>query len=174
VDSVVEYLAGRKEAIVQEWLKGTMPGVAGSPDSFLLREPDRFRNPVGHTIKENLGRLFDALLAGEDPGDWSRLLDPIVRIRAVHSSEASEALSFVFRIRDIIRRELATEISNQSGREEWAGLAGRIDALASSARDIYGKCREQACQIQRNEARRRTYVSDRIAMKGARLSKGHP
>jgi hypothetical protein len=170
----VEYLAGRKEAIVQEWLRGTMPGVAGRPDSFLLREPDRFRNPVGHLIKENLVRLFDAILADEDPSDWSRLLDPIVRIRAVHSSEASEALSFAFLIKDIIHRELATEISRRSIREEWEGLAGRIDALATSATDIYAKCREQACQIQRNEARRRTYVSDRIAMKNARLSKGHP
>ncbi len=50
----MEALVERRDAIVAEWLERTLLTYPGQTSRFLLHEKDRFRNPVGHTLRQGL------------------------------------------------------------------------------------------------------------------------
>ena len=99
-------LAARKDAIVRAWLARTLETYPERTSRLLAKEPDPFRNPVGHALKEALPALFDELLGAMDAGRLAPLLDGIVRIRAVQDFSPSQAVAFVFLLKQVIREEL--------------------------------------------------------------------
>ncbi len=123
---------------------------------FLGTERDRFRNPVGSTIRRALGTLLDELLLGMDRNRINESLDSIMQIRAVQGLPPSQALKFLFQLKDILRHQVAG-----ADREL---LDGRIDELALLAFDLYVKYRERTYQAKANEARRRIFVLERRMM----------
>jgi hypothetical protein len=160
---LLEFLARKKDAIGRLWLERTLQGYAKSTSGFFVEEQDRFRNPVGYTLKENLPVLFAALLLGRASGESDRALDAIIRVRAVQDFSASQAVAFIFILKDIVRQELRGERRIDPDGSALAAFEKRIDALALLAFDLFVRCREQICAIKVNDVRRRTYVSQRLA-----------
>ena len=113
---------------------------------FLGAEKDPFRNPVGHTLRENLAVLLEQLLGGMEPEPSQSALANIVRIRAVQDLTASQALQFVFQLRPILR-QFPTEADHEV-------LDDRIDQLALWAFEEYVRCRERLADIRISESRR--------------------
>jgi hypothetical protein len=150
----MEALAARKDAIVRAWLARTLETYPERTSRLLAQEKDPFRNPVGHALKEALPALFDELLGAVDAGRLATLLDGIVRIRAVQDFSPSQAVAFVFLLKQVIREEL--------GREGLAAVEGRIDEVALIAFDLFMRCREQMFTIKADEARRRTSLLERM------------
>ncbi len=147
-------LAARKDAIVRAWLARTLETYPERTARFLAREPDPFRNPVGQALKEALPALFDELLGAMDGGRLAPLLDGIVRIRAVQDFTPSQAVAFVFLLKQAIREE--------GGGEGLAAVDGRIDEVALLAFDLFMRCRDQMSAIKADEARRRTSLLERM------------
>ena len=160
--SLVEAVAARREAIVQEWLARTLQSYPEHTARFLGREKDRFRNPVGHTLKEALPALFDALLGGMGAAKVAPLLDGIVRIRAVQDFTAAQAVAFVFLLKRVVRGELGNEVQGGLAGEELEALEARIDEMALLAFDLFMTCRERIYQIRADEAKRRVYLQERM------------
>ncbi len=167
-----EVLAARKDAIVGEWLAHTLQAYPEHTSRFLGRESDRFRNPVGYTLKQALPALFDELLGDMDAARIAPLLDGIVRIRAVQDFTAAQAVAFVFLLKKVVREELRSEVQGGPAGEDLAALEGRIDEMALLAFDLFMKCRERIYQIRADEAKRRVYLLDR--MEGKRPSAAGP
>ncbi|MGA2269292.1 MAG: RsbRD N-terminal domain-containing protein [Bryobacteraceae bacterium] len=142
-----------KEDIAELWLRRVLRSYPCQSAEFLATERDRFRNPVGSTIRRALGILLDELLLGMDRSRLDGALDSIMQIRAIQDLPPSRALEFLFQLKDILRHHVAG-----ADREL---LDGRIDELALVAFDLYVKYRERTYQAEANEARRRVYVLER-------------
>lgn len=167
-DLLLDFLARKQDAMCRLWLERILQGYAKSTSRFLAQEQDRFRNPVGYTLKENLPELYTALLLGRASDECKRALDAIIRVRAVQDFSASQAVSFIFHLKDIARQELAGEKRIDRDDSVLAAFERRIDALALLAFDLFVRCRERISEIKTNDVRRRAYVEQRLAANPAR------
>jgi hypothetical protein len=151
-------LMAKKSAILKKWFDAVAETYPDNTASFLKKQKAQFTNPVGYTLSEGLEGLFDALLKGMIPDTVKLFLDSIVRIRAIQDFTPSEAVSFVFLLKKIIRQELGNEVLQQPGmNEELTALDSSIDDLALYSFDIYIKCREKIYELKANEARNMTF-----------------
>ena len=152
-------LVNRRDSLVKKWLDGTVREYPETTTGFLIQEKDRFRNPIGYTLKESLSVLFDGLVQTKGTASLASVLDAIVRMRAVQDFSAGQAVSFLFLLKKILREECAVERSRCP--EEFEDLEARIDELTLLAFDLYVKCREQMFEIKYNEAKRSMFLMDR-------------
>jgi RsbT co-antagonist protein rsbRD N-terminal domain len=142
-----------KELIAEVWFRRVLRTYPPQGAEFLAAEPDPFRNPAGYTIRQALGTLLDELCLGMDRGRVTAALDSLMQIRAVQSVAPSQALEFLFQLKDILRI--------QAGGMDHELLNGRIDELALIAFDLFIKYRERIYEARANEARRRVFVLER-------------
>lgn len=147
-----EALAARRAAVLDRWFLAVAGSYPGETARFLNAVGDRFANPVGHTLREGLERIYDALAAGAEPGGLAAAVDGIVRVRAVQEFSPSAAVGFVFTLRDILREELAGAGLPAA---EIEAFGARVDRVALAAFDVYMQCRETIFQIRVREIRER-------------------
>lgn len=142
------------ETVAEHWLERVLQSYSEVARASLSDRTDPFRNPAGHVLKENM-----LLLAREVLGEMKREaleppLDAIVRLRAVQGFSPSDAIGFIFDLRNA-----ACEIDES----RTAVLNDRIDQLALMAFDRYATCREQIFELRLKELRRRTLFAARAA-----------
>jgi hypothetical protein len=152
-----ELLTEKKAAITRRWFDVILATYPADTSNFLKKLKDRFTNPVGHTILEGIERIFDSLLGDADNEKIVQFLDDIIRVRAVQDFTASQAISFIFDLKRVIREELEPGSKEQVPCEELLALDEKIDALALSSFDIFMKCREKLYDIKANELRNMTF-----------------
>jgi len=87
-------------------------------------------------VSEGVEGIFEDLLQGVDKGRVSVFLDTIIRIRAIQEFTPSQAVSFVFFLKNIIREELAAEIRQHTVSDDLVQLENQIDSLGLLAFDI--------------------------------------
>jgi hypothetical protein len=144
-----------RSAVADQWLARTLGSYPSLTSHYLLEEKDPFRNPVGRALREALPALVEELLGGMDPARITAALDQVIRMRAVQDFSASQAVGFVFDLRDILRRESPAELTPE--------VDARIDRMALAAFDVFVKCREKMDRIRVEEARRSVYVLNRVS-----------
>lgn len=142
-------LAPKKKAIVAKWIDRVLESY-GSPE-FFKKQKDRFANPIGVTISEGLHELYGVLLEKRALEEAARPLENIIKIRAVQDLAPSQAVSFVYLLKDIVRSELAGDKEGAGLGAELSALDGRIDKAALMAFDFYMACRERLHQIRVKE-----------------------
>lgn len=146
-------LTQRGPTILSRWLELILETYPTDAQRFLKRQKDPFANPVGTTIKAEAEKLYKELLQGMDPGHLSLFLDGIIRIRAVQDFTPSQAISFVFLLKNIIREEVGKEIRGQQLLDELMIFESRFDEVALLAFDVYMKRREKIYEIRANETK---------------------
>lgn len=151
-----DLLSEKRNTIVQRWFDVVLETYPADTSSFLKKQKNRFANPVGYTIFQGIEGLFEELLKGMDFDRVSTFLDNIIRIRAIQDFTPTQAISFIFLLKRVIREELKREIQENRISEELFTLESRIDNLALLSFDIYMKCREKIYELKANEVRRRT------------------
>ncbi len=152
-----ELLTEKKAAILRRWFDVILATYPADTSNFLKKLKDRFTNPVGHTIMEGLEDIFDSLLGDADREKISRFLDDIIRVRAVQDFTASQAISFIFDLKKVVREEVEQGGKGEIPYEELLALYEKIDAIALSSFDIFMKCREKLYDIKANELRNMTF-----------------
>lgn len=146
-------LSEKRSHIIKRWLALTLETYPKDAQRFLKKRKDRFANPVGTTLADEIEKLYDAFIHGEGVDTVSPILENIVKIRAIQDFTPSQAVVFVFLLKEVIRSELEQEVGESLAAKEWFALESRIDALALLAFDVYGKCREDLFQIRTNEVK---------------------
>jgi hypothetical protein len=141
--------APKKKAIIQKWTDGVLD-VYGAPE-FFKTQKDRFANPVGVTVSEGIQDLYRILFEGGELGEAAKPLENIIKIRAVQDLTPSQAVSFIYLLKNIAREELGGEKEKVEFLESLAALDVRIDQLALMAFDFYMECRERLHQIRVKE-----------------------
>lgn len=146
-------LSQKKITILERWFQLILETHPAVTSRFLKQEKDRFANPVGYTICQEIETLYDELLGGMDLGKLSASLDNIIRIRSVQDFSPSQAIVFVLLLKKAIREKLASEIREKQLFEELLRFESKIDELVLLAFDIYMKCREKVYEIRVNEVK---------------------
>ena len=138
---------------MERWFQLVLGTYPADTSRFLKQEKDRFINPVGYAISQEIEALYDELLQGMNSDKLAACLDNIIRIRAVQDFSPSQTIAFIFLLKKAIREELASEITENQVFEELLKFESRIDKLVLLAFDIYMKCREKVFEIRVNEAK---------------------
>jgi hypothetical protein len=129
-----------------------------APDTamFFKMQKDSFANPVGTTANTVLKELFDAVLEKKDADTISTIVDPLIRIRAVQNFTPSQAVGFIFVLKQTIRDVLKNEMTDIS-LEDFYSLENEIDKAALIGFNIFMACREKIYNLRTNEERNKIY-----------------
>ena len=152
-----DLLVEKKSSIVKKWFDLIIENYPADASGFLKKQKNRFLNPVGHTISEGIDSLFDELLNGIDSERSFPFLNDIIKIKAVQDFSPSKAISFIFHLKHVIRKELERNIMEKHIFDELTAFEAQIDKIALLSFDIYMKCRERIYEIKADEVRRMTF-----------------
>jgi hypothetical protein len=148
-------LASRKAALVDGWLDRAVRVYPPETAALFRRERDPFSNPVGCALSAGIRGLIDGLLSDADAGQLGSCIERILKIRSVQSLPVSQALAFVFVLKDVIREELGDELRIPRLADEWFELESRIDQLALLSFNLFARWRERVHEIRVREIKRR-------------------
>lgn len=150
-----DLLAGKRSSIVGKWFDRLLESYPEDTSRFLKKEKDPFANPVRSTILQGIEGVYDELLKDrESPEALNEFLDKVIRIRSIQDFSPSQALAFVFSLKEVIRDVLGKEIRDHHLYEQLLPLEKRIDALALRAFDVYMGCREEIYELRVSEVKR--------------------
>jgi hypothetical protein len=145
----------KRETILGAWRDLIVKTYPPETSGFLGKQGDPFCNPLGHAISESIGRIYDEIRSAMDADELLRALDGIIRIRSVQDFTASEAVSFIFDLKPVIRQVVDAELSGSDTLGELTSLDSRIDRVALLAFEKYMACREKLHEIRNNEIKSR-------------------
>lgn len=146
-------LQEKRSHIIKKWRDVILSTYPEQGQNFLRHQKDDIANPVGCTISEGIESIYDELLKESESDQISLFLDNIIRVRAIQDFAPSQAVSFIFGLKDIIREVLESEIRQGEISEELIAFESKIDGLALLCFDIYNQCRQKIFEIRVNEVR---------------------
>lgn len=155
-----DLLNQKKIAILTNWRDLVFATYHPESAKFLNKD-DQFRNPVGYTIARELENLYDGLVAKVNRDRFSPSLDNIVKIRAVQDFTPSQAIGFVFLLKQAIREELKEGIHDPGIFDELSAFESEIDRLALYTFDVYVECREKIHEIRVAEIKKKSSLWER-------------
>lgn len=154
--SIYERITHNRERILSLWLASALPQGYTLPSTKDV-EDTRFLAPADYLLTEEMEALLTWLVSDEEPVKARLPLQEICRLKAVQSVNSSEALSFVFDLKDIVRLVLGDAGDTEPCGElctEYRKLDKRIDQLMLLALDEYADCKERIMEIRIEEMRR--------------------
>lgn len=160
-------LSQKKSRIVERWLNLVLESYSAEAAVFMRKEKDRFDNPMGYRLSQGVAGLFDAFLQEMPRDKVLSYLDEVIRIRAIQDCSPSQALAFIFLLKNVLRAELAAEVRQPHLAVELLELESRIDGLALLAFDVYMQRREKLHEIRVKEIKNR--VSGLLRQSGYNL-----
>ena len=166
-----EFLAEEKGEILPRWIKAVLASYPADAARIFQREQDRFANPIGYATEHALTRLYDLLFAGSTP-DFTQIgpvLEEFVKIRAVQTFAPSEAVAFVFALKQTVREACGAKDAPAVTVAEWQELETRLDRVAAMVFDLYMACRERLYQTRVQEIKSRNHLAVAAGCPSARL-----
>jgi hypothetical protein len=157
-----QLLSKKKAAILDRWLNLIVDSYPADTSRLLKQERDRFTNPVGYTISNEIVVLYEELFSEMRSNILSASLDSIIRITSIQDFAPSHSIAFIFYLKKAIRDELVDELKKEQLYEELLKVDSRIDELVLLATGVYAQCREKVYEIRMNEAREETAQLSRL------------
>lgn len=148
-------LEQKKSPIVARWLNLLYDSYPPQTAIFLKKEKDKFDNPLGYGLHRGLHNLFDTLIQELETEEILAALDEVIRIRALQDCPPSQALAFIFLLKNVVREELAEELEKENLLAELLDLDSRIDGLSLLGFDVYTRRREKLYEMRMNEVKNR-------------------
>ncbi|MBF0573949.1 MAG: RsbRD N-terminal domain-containing protein [Desulfamplus sp.] len=169
----------KKEEILKKWFESTINSYPEDTAKFLKKSKNQFDNPVGSTTLQSLENTFRAILEmkisknykySQDIVEQNKIenaLDPVIRIRAVQNFSASEAVAFVFELKNIVKSTVG-KLHDQDNSKEFGKSSNsesssyglfehKVDLVALAAFNRFMKCRENIFLLKATEAKRRIH-----------------
>ncbi len=153
-----EILEQKKGPIVEKWRKHIHKSYPPETAQFLQREKNKFSNPIGSSIEESIWPLYDQLIGEADPATTKKLLDNLVRVRAVQDFTPASAVQIIFALKKIIRKEVFGIVQKKGLVNEYLEFESEIDRFGLLAFDVFMECRERVWEIKRNDLLKRPYL----------------
>lgn len=146
-------IAADRAALADKWVDAIL-GSYPEETRRVWKRGSGFNNPVGETITRCVGEFIDCLLAWDDAEAMARSLDSLIRIRSVQEFSPSQAISFVFLFKKVLRDAYFKEMEKQGGLADMLRFEAKIDNMGMMAFDIYSKTREQIYAMRVEEVKR--------------------
>ena len=153
--SLNELLINHKDTIHKRWLELIFDTYPPDATGFLRNKKNPFGNPVGAALRDGTTIILDELCGDMNGEQVSLGLDRIIRIRAVQEFHPSQAVAFVFLLKNAIADKIGAELAALDARDGLFDLWAKIDRLALAAFDVHMECRETVNRIRLSEARKR-------------------
>ncbi|MDR3584025.1 MAG: RsbRD N-terminal domain-containing protein [Desulfosporosinus sp.] len=153
-----DLLEAKKSALLTRWFDAIIETYPTDTSGFLKNQKDRFANPVGHIFTQGIEKILAALIEGRDFAEGFPFLDDIIKVRAIQDFTPSKAVSFIFDLKKVVRKELEKEIRQSQFTDALLEFELKIDELALLAFDKYIKCREQIYKLKTDELKRMSFT----------------
>ncbi len=147
-------LEKKQSAIIERWLTDTFATYSSGTSGFFQNNQNPFTNPVGNALRKGITGIFECLLAEKQDERIRGYLDEIIKVRAVQEFSPSQALSFIFLLKKIIRAEIGATGDNPELTADLVKFESQIDQVALLAFEVYMHCREQIFTLRVNEVKR--------------------
>ena len=147
-------LAERKDELSEKWADLILQTYPKETQKIWGRQKDRFQNPVGAAIIEATRELVDLVIEWQDAEKIAQELDRLIRIRSVQDFSPSQAISFVFLLKKLLRDEYFSTMKADGTLEDLLRFEAKIDNLAMMSFDIYAKGREHIFRMRVDEVKR--------------------
>lgn len=154
--SLRDLLAEKKTSVIKKWFDLIIDNFPSDSSNFLKNQKDRFLNPLGYTISENIQGLFDELIHDTESEKIFLYLNDIMKINAVQDFSPSKAVSIIYLLKQVIKDELDDMEKNKFS-EDLKFLETKIDNLTFLSFDIYMKFKERIFDLRVNEIRNMTF-----------------
>jgi hypothetical protein len=161
---LLSLLSERKAGLTDRWLHRLFESYSPTTAIFLKKETNRFDNPMGHQLSQGLERILETLVQETDRDQVMAALDEVIRVRALQNFSPSQALAFIFLLKNVIREELAKDLKDGQFDPELQEVESRIDGMALLGFEVYTQRREKLCDIRVTEIKKR--VSGFLRSKG--------
>ncbi len=137
-----------KDKWLGKWLDALFSTYPAESAFFFRNTIDSFSNPVGATLKTGLTDLYDALTAPRfNPEATRKILEPVVKLRAVQEFTPALALGFIYELKAIVSAG-----SQLSGQEKEV-VFSRIDTAMLYAFDLYMENKKIIYTLRASQAR---------------------
>jgi len=150
-------LIEKRTSILRQWENCLLEKFAPETVQIFKKQKDQFANPMGHKISAGLGELFDVICDAGDHEVETPALGQLIKLRAVQQISASDAVSFVFQLKKIVRKE-SRKAKAAEVYEEWLAFDARVDAAALAVFDMFMASREQVYKVRMSELSSGRYV----------------
>ncbi|MDA3791952.1 MAG: RsbRD N-terminal domain-containing protein [Desulfobacula sp.] len=144
-----QVLKKNKESFIKKWFHATIDTYPQQTAKILGKDSNRFDNPIGATTHETIEEVFNLIIEDFNQETLEKALDPVIRIRAVQAFSASEAVSFVFAL-----KQIGEDIIDGNLIREFDKL---VDKIALAAFNRFMKCREEIFLLKATESKRRIH-----------------
>jgi len=144
-----QILKTNKDPFVKKWFQATIDTYPTQTAKILGKDSNRFDNPIGAITHETIEAVFNLIIQDFNPATLEKALDPIIRIRAVQAFSASEAVSFVFAL-----KQIGEGIIDDNLIREFDKL---VDKIALAAFNKFMKCKEEIFLLKATESKRRIH-----------------
>ncbi len=155
-----ELLSNKKSIILDRWIQSIDNSYPVETTKFLKSQKDRFSNPVGYSITNCAENLFNELLSSRSIQNYKASLSDLIKIRAVQEFSPSQAIGFIFLLKQTIHNELESEIKAGMDSKELMEIDSSIDEMALAAFDLYMDAREKIFQIRVKELKARLLFNE--------------
>ncbi len=137
------------DQVLKAWFRATINTYPEQSAKILGKDANRFDNPVGACTRESLEDILNLITGDFTRESLEKALDPVIRIRAVQSFEAADAVSFVFALKNI-----GKEFIKEQDFREFDNL---VDEIALAAFNKLMKCKEEIFLLKSTESKRRVH-----------------
>jgi hypothetical protein len=148
--SLSDLLKSNRQTIAENWFDLIADSFPEQAHKFIKEQKDRFRNPIGHTFRENTALLLTGIIDNCPVQELAKPLEAIVKIQAVQESTASQSVQFVFLLKQAVRDQLKRQ-NNTPDYGEWCEFELQVDRLAMAAFECYMTCKEKIYDIRARE-----------------------
>jgi hypothetical protein len=147
-------LIQKRASVLERWANLILETYPADASRWIRQGKDRFMNPVGYTMTNEIEALYDGLLQGMAPDQFSVHLERILQIRSVQDVSPSQAVAIIPLLKKAIREEIKRSgMEDPQVMDEWFDLESNIDLLSLKAFDLYTKCREKIHEIRLKEVK---------------------
>lgn len=153
---LAEGFRNHKEKIVNRWVEYMM-STYGASEMF-LKNRDRFANPVGGTIREALGTLFEILSKDTPIEESSGPLEQILAIRAVQDFTPGTAIAPINAVKHIAREVFGADKERKHLVNELYDFEFRVDLAMLRGFDIYMQYRERVYKVRIDEIKSGSHI----------------
>ena len=143
-----------EQQIVDAWVEAALAHYGATTVCFLKCEQDAFANPFGVTLRNSPTAIFQSLSQELQDHQVGPYLDEIIKVQAIQDLAPSQALGFLFGIKEIIRRELGARLNEPGLLLEVIWMDERVDQLVLMAFDIYMRRREKLYELRVEDVKR--------------------
>jgi hypothetical protein len=142
-------LRQQQDVILNDWFQHMADGHSEETTAFLVKQSDRFANPVAHAFREAMRAIYQALVDGREAD--RNALGYAMKLKAVQGRDPSDAIAFIGLLKEIFRKMPAGFISEN----ERMDLESRIDKIASAASEMFVANRGKIAELAGNPIRAR-------------------